>query len=315
MATMLQAIKALFIPHKTMKQVTQPGYGDDMRAIEMWANTLKIAVQTAGGGTITDINSFFGSITVTNPTGPTTTLDVEGYPFPPFEDSSANVGYGPQVFSSFVGGAGQSVAMGDEALGNVTFGAENVGLGWSAGLGIVTGNANVAVGWESLLSGDGSDNTAVGSQALTSLSGASNNTAVGQTALRQVTTGAANTAIGAGAGVGIITGSSVTAVGFGAFGTHDQSNMTGLGAGVVGNAPGVVVIGVDHTGAAAGSATTDDFVLGTSNHTIVFPNHSTGAASASLGSNSPATTPGQPAGWIHVRGATGGTLGFIPFWT
>lgn len=39
----LPNIKTLFIPHKTMREVKQPEYGDDMRAIEIWARSQKAA--------------------------------------------------------------------------------------------------------------------------------------------------------------------------------------------------------------------------------------------------------------------------------
>src|SRR5271156_381465 len=65
---LLTAAKKLFIPHKTMTKVQQPEYGNDMRAIEIYLNSF-----SAG---ISEITSVDGSVTITDPNGPTTDLSV-----------------------------------------------------------------------------------------------------------------------------------------------------------------------------------------------------------------------------------------------
>lgn len=63
--------KKLIIPGKTDPNAPLY-YARDMRTIEQWAN----ALQTGGGGGITEITSSDGSVTITDPTGPTTDLSV-----------------------------------------------------------------------------------------------------------------------------------------------------------------------------------------------------------------------------------------------
>jgi len=73
---LLANIKQLFVPHKAngngKDPVTFRDYGDDMRVIETWAKQL---VASLGAG-ITHITSADGTVTITNPFGPTTDLHV-----------------------------------------------------------------------------------------------------------------------------------------------------------------------------------------------------------------------------------------------
>lgn len=67
-------IRDLFIPRKTNGNAPQPDYGTDMRAIESWAK--EVNNQLAAGGGIQQLTSTDGTVTITNPTGPTTDLHV-----------------------------------------------------------------------------------------------------------------------------------------------------------------------------------------------------------------------------------------------
>lgn len=67
--TVAPNFKKLIIPGKTDSQAPLY-YARDMRTIEMWANGLQ------SGGGITEITSIDGSVTITDPTGPTVDLSV-----------------------------------------------------------------------------------------------------------------------------------------------------------------------------------------------------------------------------------------------
>src|SRR5215472_14917818 len=77
---LLKNIRQLLIPHKANGKGTDTvkyrEYGDDMRFIETWAMQL---VASLGAG-ITEITSTDGTVTVTNPTGPTVDLHVRTSP-------------------------------------------------------------------------------------------------------------------------------------------------------------------------------------------------------------------------------------------
>ncbi len=74
-------------------------------------------------------------------------------------------------------------------------GAQNTGTGYSALIINIIGSYNTADGYNALL-GDGSNNTAIGRQALVARFGASENTAVGVSALESNGIGTQNTAVG-----------------------------------------------------------------------------------------------------------------------
>lgn len=61
----------LFIPNKSMSDVSQPGYRTDMQTIETFINHFET-------GTIVEIISSDGSVSITDPTGPTVDLSVSG---------------------------------------------------------------------------------------------------------------------------------------------------------------------------------------------------------------------------------------------
>jgi hypothetical protein len=63
--------KKLFIPNKDMTKVNQPGYGTDMRTIEVFVNN--------NSGSVTEITTGTpGVLTITNPTGPVVNIDSTG---------------------------------------------------------------------------------------------------------------------------------------------------------------------------------------------------------------------------------------------
>jgi hypothetical protein len=161
----------------------------------------------------------------------------------------------------------------------------------------------------------GSDNTAIGNGSLQLMTTGSNNTGLGWDTLHSVTTGTQNTAIGAACGLAITTHSSNTFVGYnsGNVGTTDADNQTCLGALAKCTGAGAVAIGIDSGGGFV-NAGTNEFALGNGNHIVMFRNVTTGAGSAALGANCPATTLTAPKGWIRMRDASGGTIGYIPYW-
>ena len=113
-------------------------------------------------------------------------------------------------------GAGSGAAVTDVL--DVTGGAGNVGLGsGSLGTALTTGTDNVAIGENALdAATTGSDNTAVGDNAGGALTTGSNNVAVGSGALLVATTAADNTAVGTLALTANSSGTDNTAVGYAA---------------------------------------------------------------------------------------------------
>jgi len=91
------------------------------------------------------------------------------------------------------------------------------------------------------------------------------NVAVGRAAQYSLTTGNYNTALGWSAGRAFTTGNYNTSIGMGSGHT-----------GTPGTLNGTVTIGVDSTGAAAQATVDNQFVLGTSNHTVTVPGKLTG---------------------------------------
>ena len=93
-----------------------------------------------------------------------------------------------------------NTALGFEALNSASLtGANNVGIGYTAGKALTTGSGNVAIGQNALNTATTSvDAVAIGRDALfASTAGGSQNTAVGRAALRELTTGTNATACGA----------------------------------------------------------------------------------------------------------------------
>ena len=107
----------------------------------------------------------------------------------------------------------QSTALGYAALANSNSGAAyNTAVGYEA-LGSVTGgDSNTAVGWRALRVNTGNYNTAVGASALELKTSSNFNTAVGYSAMR-IVTGGSSVALGSYAGDGMTTGSSNVLIG------------------------------------------------------------------------------------------------------
>jgi trimeric autotransporter adhesin len=130
---------------------------------------------------------------------------------------SNNTAVGWQSLNAITTGT-DSTAIGYQALYGTT-GSPNDALGYNAGEYISTGASNVALGYESMQGVSatpltGSQNTAVGTNALSAIQGAAaSNTALGYYALNYDTTGAFNVAIGAQALQYMTTGQTSTAVG------------------------------------------------------------------------------------------------------
>jgi hypothetical protein len=128
-----------------------------------------------------------------------------------------------------------NIAIGTLAISGPTFanvtGTNNIAIGYQALTQLRTGNDNTAVGYQALLSGSiGLENTAIGSQALSANVSGSYNTAVGALALTTNTTGDNNVAVGVSALRNNSTGTQNIAVGALALTTNTTGdNNTALG--------------------------------------------------------------------------------------
>ena len=112
-----------------------------------------------------------------------------------------NVGLGTNALSSLATGSQQNTAVGYGAGQTMSTGSSSTFVGTYAGR-YNTGSNNVAVGREALsaqTSGSGGNNTAVGISSLRLLTTGTYNIAVGEDAGRSITSGAQNVAIGYGA--------------------------------------------------------------------------------------------------------------------
>jgi hypothetical protein len=107
-----------------------------------------------------------------------------------------------------------TTAEGCDALGSLTTGAGNTGLGWRALFTDSTGNFNTGVGAGALLLNTADSNTAVGAAALLLNTSGTQNTAVGTDALAFNDSGSSNTATGYFALMNNTTGGSNTAIGW-----------------------------------------------------------------------------------------------------
>jgi uncharacterized coiled-coil protein SlyX len=119
----------------------------------------------------------------------------------------------------------QNMALGQGALANNVTGDNNTAMGFQA-LNVTTASNNVAVGTQAGKNGTGASfifNTAVGYQALLSMTGGNANVAIGDLALVNKTSGQFNTAIGAATGFFNQTGNNNIYIGQGAFGVANES--------------------------------------------------------------------------------------------
>lgn len=313
----LPSLRNLLIPNKTKRD---PAYQTDMQELEIWARqpiqqliagsgvTLSPASGEAtdakgngpfpitisasgGGGGITRVSSPLGSITITNPTGPTVDVDVVTYPLLQFGDgANENTAYGPGSMAGGVSAGTNNTAIGANAgaaLSNAGGGSplNNTLIGFSAGSTMIKGLRNTCVGSEA------GENIAT--------TGSTDNAMVGFAAGFSITSGIGNTCIGSDAQSA----------------ASNKSNVTAIGFGVKCNGNGSVAIGVNATGASVATASNDnDFVLGTSDHVVCFLNNLGGSSTITLGSANAPGSGGAPTTFIKVR-LNGGTIGYIPVWT
>jgi hypothetical protein len=127
---------------------------------------------------------------------------------------SENVGVGFEaLLNNTTGGA--NIALGDEALGANTTSTGNVAIGEFALAGTTWQGVNVAVGYSALAYNNGSNNVAVGNNAMGFSSSAIFNTAIGNVALGFNANGMHNVAVGDGA-MNLSSGSFNVAVGYSA---------------------------------------------------------------------------------------------------
>jgi Chaperone of endosialidase/Bacterial Ig domain len=122
---------------------------------------------------------------------------------------------------------GQSALQRGDGTSNTAIGSHTM----AGGMGFFTGSENTAIGGQALRElASGANNTAAGFGALLFNSDGSNNTANGYRALFSNTVGANNVAAGAFAGVSLVTGSNNIYLGANVLGTPGESNTMYLGA-------------------------------------------------------------------------------------
>lgn len=145
---------------------------------------------------------------------------------------SQMVGVGLGCFGAATAGAAGAVAVGNNALGSLTTGANNTAVGGQSAQLLTTGANNTCLGTNAgktmttaLL------NTFIGSNAGANTTGGTN-TIVGGTANSLLTTGFANTLIGVGAGSNLTTGNNNTIIGNFTMPASSSSNYVVLADGV-----------------------------------------------------------------------------------
>ena len=134
--------------------------------------------------------------------------------------ADSNSAFGYRALFSNSTGIGNN-AFGSEALYSNTTGSFNLGFGDKSLQSNVTGNFNSAFGFETLKMNHSHKNTAFGYRALTSFTDpgygdTGSNSAFGFFALYQCTTGSQNTAVGSAAGSTVTSGINLTLIGYGA---------------------------------------------------------------------------------------------------
>jgi hypothetical protein len=170
-------------------------------------------------------------------------------------EGQLNVGIGNEALNRLTTGS-WNVGIGNSALRDVTTGTNNVAIGGDSTITLQTGADNTAVGIDSFRDAEGNTNTAIGARAMkTNLSG-NNNTVVGYDAFAEALgTGSDNVAVGAQALNVATTASQNVAIGTNAlmFATTASNNV------VVGNNAGALITtgGVNTlVGAGAGASLT-----------------------------------------------------------
>ena len=162
-----------------------------------------------------------------------------------------------------------SVGLGSGALSNDTGSTlnKNTALGFNALSTLTTGTQNVAVGFEALQDYRGSQSTAVGYRAGANFTTPSSNTAVGHDALFSGTTGGFNTGIGRNALRALTSSANNVAVGYGALQAVTTGTGTNTGVGV--NAGENITTGTNNAcfgkdATASSATTTNEITLGNS---------------------------------------------------
>ena len=180
----------------------------------------------------------------------------------PFRGGTAAAPTSNTVIGSGAGAALQSASASNTLIGNsagaaITTGQDNVAVGLSALSMNLTGVRNTSVGQNAGLIHQSSDNTAIGSFALTKACGP-HNTAVGVAALLD-TTGTNNVAVGRDAALASAAFNNVTAIGRSAAQVNTASDITAVGAnaldanttGTNNTAVGKDALGANTTGASS----------------------------------------------------------------
>ena len=130
------------------------------------------------------------------------------------EDATSGlVAIGESALENANGTDSQSVAVGFEALHNMTTGGGNTAVGYQAGEALSTAVGCTFIGQLAGTDATGNDNTAVGTQALFTETSGADNVAIGHDALRTQNGASSNTAVGSHAGDSITTGGNNTMVG------------------------------------------------------------------------------------------------------
>jgi hypothetical protein len=173
---------------------------------------------------------------------------------------------------------GGNTAEGQLALGSLTSGIYNTGVGIYSLLSLTTGSFNTAVGAGTLLNNTANENTATGAGALLSNTTGLGNTASGAFALFSNIGGAGNTAVGDRALLDNIAGGGHTAVGFQAL-QHNTASAAAAPAGL-GSNTAVGVNALAGTTSGAGNTAVGSFAL-ISNDTGIL-NTAIGASAGAL---------------------------------
>ena len=145
-------------------------------------------------------------------------------------EGNGSIGLGTSSLNPYVTGF-DNYGIGVLALENLTSGAYNLAIGYGAQQSNVTGSNNIGLGFQALYLNEASyGNIALGNEALFNAGQnvffdgeGSDNIALGTTALRSVTFGHGNVALGYSAGYGIVGGNNNIAIGFNSMITNSSN--------------------------------------------------------------------------------------------